>query len=189
MKGLWILWLALSLSGCAFIDQSLRIAPQPTVSQVDIGHGARVALRVIDDRQEQMIGKRGYAYTGGAKISTDQDLAEVLRGVFVDGLRRKGFEPVGSNDVGIPLRVELRALSYDTTMGVLTGGNIGKAAVKVIATQPSGKTYEKTYRGQREIKTVFIGSQETNAAVINGALNDALDQIFSDEDLWNFLVM
>lgn len=179
--------LSMLSSGCAYIDQNLRVNPQLIVLQSDVGRGKEVALRVVDDREDPLIGKRGYPVYGSAKISTDQDLAEVLRSVFVDGMRRKGFQPVGGNDSDISLKVELRSLAYDTSMGIWTGGNIGKAAVKVVALQPSGRTYENTYRSQKEIRTVFIGSQETNTTVINDALNDVLNQIFADTELWNFL--
>ena len=176
------------LAGCAYIDQNLRVSPQLTVLEANIGQDKKVALRVVDDRSEQLIGRRagGYGY-GMAKITTDQDLAEILRNAFIKGLRKKGFEPVEMNDPGVSLRVELRSLAYDTSMGFWTGGNIGNAAIKIIASQPSGKTYEKTYRGQREVQTVFIGSQETNTDVVNGALSDVLGNVFSDRELLDFL--
>lgn len=82
---------------------------------------------------------------------------------------------------------ELRTLKYETAVGLWTGGNIGTAAIKVIATNPKGKTYEKSYRGQKEIRTAFVGSQETNAKVINGALNDVIAKIFEDKELMKFL--
>ncbi len=189
--------LMLSMTGCAFIDQQLRVEPHLTVVPSNIGEGKQVALRVIDDRQEQLIGKRGYhsgtyggvygGLTGGAKISTDQDLAEVIRAVVRDGLRQKGFEPVDDNRADRSLKVELRALAYDTSVGLMTGGNLGKASVKVLASR-SGATYEKTYHSQQEIRTFFVASQETNAHVINAALSEALDKLFADADLWNFFI-
>lgn len=185
---LYLLILVVPLGGCAYIDQNLRVAPQPAIYASDIGKGKKVALRVIDDRDEQIIGKRGamQAYAA-AKITTDQDLADVLREVFLDGLRKRGFEPVGYNDSDLSLKVELRSLAYDTSMGFWTGGNIGKATLKVVATNPSGGTYENAYRGQEEIRTAFIGSQETNAKVVNDALNGALERAFADQALWEFL--
>lgn len=180
--------LILSLGGCAYIDQNLRVDPRPTVYASDIGKGKKVALRVLDDRDDEVIGKRGATQAfAAAKITTDQDLADVLRNVFMDGMRKRGFEPVGPTDSSLSLKVELRTLAYDTSMGLWTGGNLGKAAVKVVATKPSGETYENTYRGQEEVRTVWIGSQETNAKVVNEALSGALDKAFADTALWEFL--
>ncbi|MEW6101853.1 MAG: YajG family lipoprotein [Candidatus Omnitrophota bacterium] len=68
-----------------------------------------------------------------------------------------------------------------------TGGNIGKSTIKVIATNPAGKTYEKSYHGQKEIRTCFIGSQETNSQVVNCAFDAAIENIFKDDELMQFL--
>lgn len=176
------------LAGCAYIDQNLRVSPHLSVLESNIGQGTKVALRVLDDRSEQLIGRRGASGFELAKISTDQDLVELLRDTFIDGVRKKGFEVVGSDDSDARLRIELRSLSYKTVTGFWTVGNVGEAAVKVIASQSSGKTYEKTYRSQHEVRTAFIGSQETNAEVVNGALSDVLSKVFADAELWNFLV-
>jgi len=187
MKKLAMFLLVFSLAGCAYIDQNLRVTPQVAIEQENIGNGKQVALRVVDDRDQQLIGKRGVQYFPGGKISTNQDLAEVLKNAFIIGLRRKGFEPVGENDSNLLIKAELRSLSYETSMGFFTGGNIGTAVLKVIASQPSGKTYEKTYRSEKEIRTAFIGSQETNAKVVNDALADALNKVFEDRELLVFL--
>jgi uncharacterized lipoprotein YajG len=185
--GLVILLLIISLGGCAYIDQNLRIDPQFTVSSEGIGNGKKIALRVIDDRDKQLIGKRGVQYMPGGKITTKQDLVDVLKGALSDGLRKKGFEPVGVNDSPLSMKGELRSLEYTTSMGLWTGGNIGTAVVKIIATDPSGKTYERTYRSEKEIRTAFVGSQETNAKVVNEALSDTIKKVFEDKELLQFL--
>ncbi|MDD4899783.1 MAG: YajG family lipoprotein [Candidatus Omnitrophica bacterium] len=187
LKKIGLLLLILSLGGCAYIDQNLCIEPQLQVADANIGQGKKVVLKVIDDRDEQLIGKRGNQFVPGGKISTKQDLAEILEKSMVDGLRKKGFDPVKNDELGNSLKVELRSLEYNTSMGLWTGGNIGTSVVKITATQPSGKNYEKTYRSQKEIRTAFVGSQETNAKVINGALANTLDKVFEDRELLDFL--
>lgn len=187
MKKLWLFLLILSLGGCAYIDQNLRVTPQVSIAQENIGQGKKVALSVVDDRDEQLIGKRGIQFFPGGKISTDQDLVEVIRDAFIEGLHNKGFELAGENESNLLVKAELRSLAYTTVMGLWTGGNVGIAVVKVIANQPSGKTYEKTYRSQKQIRSVFVGSQETNAKVVNQALADALNKVFEDKELLKFL--
>lgn len=186
-KLLFVASVALLVSGCAYIDQTLRIAPQVNVEEANIGQGKQVALRVVDDRDEQLIGKRGVQYFPGGKISNEQDLAEVLKSALIEGLRKKGFKPVGDNESDHLMKAELRSLTYTTSMGFWTGGNIGTAVVKIIATQPSGKAYERTYRSQKEIRTAFVGSQETNSRVVNEALSEAVSKVFEDRVLLEFL--
>lgn len=187
MRFLCLVILISTLAGCAYIDQNLRVDPQINVVDENIGKGKKIAVRTLDERSEQLIGKRGVQFFPGGKISNNQDLAEVLKNVVLLGLRKKGFEPVGDNESDLLMKTELRSLSYNTSMGLWTGGNIGTAMVKVIATQPSGKTYEKTYRSEKVIRTAFIGSQETNAKVVNESLNEALKKVFEDKDLMQFL--
>jgi len=77
LKFLTIIFLA---AGCAYIDQNLKVAPQHSIAQENIGKGQKVVLRVVDDRDEQLIGKRKNGYgMDGAKISTDQDLVGFLK--------------------------------------------------------------------------------------------------------------
>ena len=189
IKDVLLLGCIVLIFGCGYIDQNLMVAPQVSVTKNNIGKGKKIALRIVDDRDDQLIGHRVGDYgMKGAKISTGQDLVEILRNSFVENLKNIGFEPVGENDDATILRVELRSLSYDTAMGLWTGGNIGKSIIKIVGTNSANKTYEKSYHGQKEIRTVFVGSQETNAKVVNEALAETLNKIFEDRDLWNFLV-
>jgi uncharacterized lipoprotein YajG len=177
------------LVGCAYIDQNLRVAPEVTTSTVNIGQGKKVILKVIDDRDEQLIGKRVNGYgMSGAKISNNQDLAEVLKDAVTQGLIKKGFELGKEGDAAVVMKVSLRTLAYDTAMGFWTGANIGKTVIKVTATNGAGQEYEKSYRSQKEIRTAFIGSQETNSKVVNEAFGEAVSKIFEDQELLNHLV-
>lgn len=185
-----LVFIIFALGGCAYIDQSLKVDSEITIPSSDIGAGKEVSLTALDERSEQMIGNRvgGYGFKA-AKITTNQDLAELLKEYVSHGLKRNGFVPVKKDQSPTKMRVELRVLAYDTAMGLWTGGNIGKSTIKVIATSPEGKTYEKTYHGQKEIRTCFIGSQETNSNVVNCAFDDAVNNIFKDKELLNFLAI
>ena len=147
---------------------------------------APLKLGVVDDRGEQIIGSRGY-YGFGAKITTDQDLEELLRDIISRGLYQKGFEPVNPDESKTTLKIELRVLEYKTAMGLWTGGNIGTAAVKAIVTLPSGKGYEKSYRSQKDVRTLWASRQETNARVINEALTEVINKMFEDQNLLEIL--
>ena len=175
-------------TGCAYIDQNLRVDPVVSVSSSNIGKGKEIDVEVIDDREDQIIGKRHDGYgLAGAKITTDQDLVDVLKESVYSAFQAKGFHPVSDKNITTTVKVQLRSLAYDTAVGLWTGGNIGKATIKVVATNSDGKTFEKNYRGQKEVRTVFVGSQETNAKVINEAFSEAIQRMFEDEELLKFL--
>jgi uncharacterized lipoprotein YajG len=181
-----ILVLIILLSGCTFIDQTVKFNPQLNLQAVDIGKGKKIALDVLDDREDSTIGKRGTGMVRGAKISTDEDVVGIFQTAITDGLQKYGFVLApNSEDVPTKLRVEIRNLNYDVTMGLWTGGNIGKASLKVTAF--NGSTYEKMYRGEKEIRTAFVASQETNSKIINAAVSQVLEEMFSDKELLVFL--
>lgn len=184
-----VLAILISISGCAYIDQNLKLEPQLAIAPSQVGAGTKIGLQVLDERSEQLVGKRmnGYGFAT-AKISNNQDLVGILTDSITKGLAKKGFLPVKKDDSSTSMRVELRVLQYDTAMGLWTGGNIGKATIKVVATSPLGKTYEKSYHGQKEIRTCFVGSQETNSKVVNCAFDSAIENIFKDDELINFLL-
>jgi uncharacterized lipoprotein YajG len=187
MRLILVVLLCLVSAGCAYIDQNLKVDPEASVTSDNIGGGRKIAVRVIDDRDEQLIGKRGAQFLPGGKISSKQDLAEVLEEDVREGLLRKGFEPVKEHETGLLMKVELRSLEYNSSMGLWTAGNIGTAVIKVTATAPSGKIYEETYRSESEVRTAFISSQVTNARVVNNALSEAINKIFEDRELVEFL--
>ncbi len=179
------------LSGCTFIDQKIKISPQFNIGASDIdigiGKGKKVALDVLDEREDFLIGKRGTGMIRGAKIVTDQDVVEIFNTVIAEGLQHYGFFVVGrSEDVPTKLKVEIRSLNYDVTMGFWTGGNMGKSSLKVVATV-NDKIYEKMYRGEKEIRTAFVASQETNSKIINAAVSEVLEAMFRDKQLLEFL--
>lgn len=187
MKRSLVIVAVASLAGCTFIDQKVQIAPQMELAQVDIGHGKKVAMKVVDDREDSVIGKRGTGMVQGAKITTDQDIPQLFTDAITDGLRKKGFIPAPFAESESPnLRVDIRSIEYDVSMGLWTGSNMGKASIKVLA-KNGNDTYEKVYRGQSEIRTAFVASQETNAKIINGAITEVLRKMFDDRELMDFI--
>src|SRR4051812_47794592 len=82
-----------ALSGCAYVSQQAHLAPHPTVSPGDIGRGAPVVVRVVDARPTRRIGYRGMDSKLG-EITTEQDVAALVRQKIVEGLKVKGFNSV-----------------------------------------------------------------------------------------------
>ncbi|MFA5125277.1 MAG: YajG family lipoprotein [Patescibacteria group bacterium] len=183
------IFLSFLVSGCAYISQNLKVEPSANILSSQVGAGKKIGLCVVDEREDRIIGNRSNVYgMKTAKITTDQDVPEILQTAMSDGLRKKGFLPVAKDESATSMKVELRVLAYDVEMGFWTGGNIGKSTIKIVATNAAGQTYEKMYHGQREIRTCFLGSQETNAKVVNCAFSAAIENIFNDKDLIDFLV-
>lgn len=80
------------------------------------------------------------------------------------------------------LHIELRLLSYETSVGFWTGGVETRAAMKCIASN-GGEKYEKLYREEKERRVLVVPTADTNAAWINETLAGILKQIFDDAAL------
>lgn len=175
------------LSGCAFTPQTATINPTVDVASGDVGRGVTVAFRVVDERDSKAIGNRGGAFGKGAKITTTQDVAALVHEQLADGLRKKGFEVTDYSEAASPrLSVELRSLSYGTSVGFWTGGVETQAAIKGVAVR-DGRTYEKMYRYDNEKRVVIVPGAGKNEEMINGALKDVLQQFFDDTGMFYHL--
>jgi uncharacterized lipoprotein len=114
-------------AGCAFTPQTVVIEPMVEVTPSDIGGGHAVSVYVVDERDSTEIGRRGTGAMKGAAITTEQDVASVFRRSIVENLNKMGYaaseslagDPVAGATL---LRVDIRAISYETSMGFWTGG-------------------------------------------------------------------
>ena len=189
MKSRIFILLLIFSCGCAFIPQEVKINPQVAIEERNIGRGKKVFLKVTDERTQDALGRRGTVYGGAAEINTSQDIVGVFVEKISEGLKKKGFNPEpAAEDSQAQLKVEIRAIDYSTEFGIWTGGNLTKTALKVVVQDKSKIFYEKTYRGENEIRTAFVASQETNAKIINNAVADVLNKMFADEMMLESLI-
>jgi uncharacterized lipoprotein YajG len=178
---------AIAVSGCAFNPQKASLAPVVNVAESNIGNGATVGFRVVDERVNKSLGRRGTAYGAAAEITTDQDVAALVQEKVKEGLTRKGFTVVDfSAPANASLTLELRALEYSTSQGFWTGGVNVDGAIKAIAARP-GDSYERMYRADSEHRVVVVPTAGKNSEWINSALSELLGQVFEDVGLFRFL--
>src|SRR5215813_6014015 len=95
--------------GCAFVNQKATLRPQVTVASSSIGAGKTLALSVADERTKGVIGRRGVGGGMGGSITTDQDVAALVRTQLADGLQRNGFAVTAAAADPRRLNVEVRA--------------------------------------------------------------------------------
>ena len=130
----------------------------------------------IVDPPDQTIGYRGVGYVKGAKISTDQDVAGIIQSEVINGLRKKGFDPVSnSQETQRSLKVEIRLIEYSTSTGLWTAGVETKAALKAIA-KNKDKNYENLYRVGNEKRIMVTPTANSNAKLINNLVAQVLEK-------------
>ena len=187
--GFLILALALA-GGCAYTPQTVEIDPEIVVAETDIGHGVQVGVYVVDERTNKELGRRGTGMMQGAAITTDQDVAEVFATEIVEGLQKKGFDAasVTSPAAGTAtlLRVDIRSIEYETSVGFWTGGVHVRGSMKGTATK-DGASYDKFYQVDDEKRVVVVPGADSNAQMINATVSAVIQEMFNDVDLFDFL--
>jgi uncharacterized lipoprotein len=176
------------LTGCAFTPQSVELAPTVSVSaDEDIGQGKEVSIEVMDEREKLILGRRGTGHGGAAEITTDQNVALVVRDELVKGLQGYNFVPIQPDkDFPTSMKVEVRLLEYTTSVGFWSGGVHTRATLKVIC-KNQAKEYRKIYRAEGEERILFVPTAEKNAELINQILSKVLLKVLTDNQLLQFL--
>lgn len=182
-----ILILLLFCTGCAYTPMTVNLEPDTQTSTSELGNGRTVLLHVVDERPTQHIGHRG-AGISGATISLEQDLTAVVQSAVSDMLQQKGFDVTHTSESqhDSSLRVDIRGLTYSTSMGFWTGGVRVTAAIRAEAVS-SVEKYDNFYRYDSEDRVVVVPTAASNNEKINAGLNDVLRQMFGDQKLLEVL--
>lgn len=172
-------------SGCAYTSQTAMLNPRFPIAQATRGNGVNVTVTVVDERPERDFGHRG-AGISGARIRAGQDVAAVIGDSVAKGLSQLAFQPVTDRILERELKLEIRDVKYETTMGFFTGGVETSAAVKAIASN-GGRRLERFYRSEDEKRVLFVPFASENERLINEAVNEVLTKLFADQQLMAFL--
>ena len=173
----------LAAAGCAFVDQKARFDPAVHVTGSTLGAGHRVVIAVADERPRSLIGRRGAGGSVGGAITTDQDLAELVRGKLAEGLQQYGFAPISADGTAAPrMNVEVRYLEYELAQGFWTGSVNTRAALKGIC-RNGAESYEHLYRAEGKRGAFVIPSADKNEMLLNETLSEALNGMLADQQL------
>ena len=177
----------LLVSGCAFQQQQVMLQPELRALPSEMGQGKNVAIKIMDERPEKDFGHRGNVYGKAAKITSNQDVATVIREKVADGLKRNGFQPEQwKEEATRTLKVEIRLIEYSTSVGFWSGGIHTKSTLKAIANS-NGKQYENFYRGENEDRVFVVPFADENERYINDVVSLSLQKMFNDTELLMFL--
>lgn len=178
-------------SGCAVTPQTVVVEPTLEVAPSDIGKGYSVAVYVVDERTSTEIGNRGMGMKGAA-ITTSNDMVSVFGDAIVQNMTKLGFDAkvvqslAESEYEPTVLRVDIRAIDYETSMGFWTGGIQVRGLLKATAAR-NERTYEKLYRVDDEKRVMVVPGADSNAEMINTAISALLQKLFDDLSLIKFL--
>ena len=186
MRESWffVLPAALLWSGCAVNSQTVRLNPTlDTSSASPLKASGTAALRVIDQRPRQEIGRRSREPGSGATITTDQNLAELIRSKVSEALLARGLQTVPFEAI-VPrsLTIGLQQLDY-----TIVGSSVTIQAALTAALVNGPRRLDQTYSAQREQRILLTPVAKTNEEWINEVLSDVLNKLCADAKLLAFL--
>jgi len=180
----------LLLSACGTLPgQTVSLHPNVTVPAGNIGKGRSVALRVLDGRQDKVLGYRNMdaSRTAPIKLEGERELPEGIGLVASKALTDLGFQVVPPKEsANRSLTITVRDLSYKADALTVTK----KMAVKCVlaAKAQSGPgVWEGTYPVSQEKEVVMTPDMDANARFINEVLSESLSMLLSDPELVQFL--
>lgn len=178
----------LALAGCAFTPQQAVLTVATQVDKADFGKGRTVYVHVVDERTTTEIGRRGTGMMDGAVITTTQDVAALFRDAVKEGISNKGFvvvpEASGSTR---QLRIDIRTLEYETSMGFWSGGVHTRAALKATVLHGGAAQYDNVYRDEAEDRVQVVPGAKANNERINMVINGVITKLFADQKLLGVL--
>ena len=181
-----ILFLSVLITGCAYTSHDVNVVfDQPAVLPFGSAEGSTIRLRVVDERDELDLGRRG-AGISVARVEASELIPKFIRAVE-DGFRAKGYSLIGNSaQADAELIVALRSLKFLESTGFVTIGAEVDATILVEAERGSGD-FRNQYRSSDEDRQLAISFGAGIDEQINLVINEVLAQLLRDRQLDNFL--
>ncbi len=169
------------LTSCAAKPHDVAITAEAPSTPDSVGNGITVALHVIDDRDDVVVGRRG-----GVDI-TANDIVSGLEKELKRGLEAKGFTVVSAgSDADAEFEARLRAFEFFIEPGFLSVAANVTVAINVEA-KTRGTDFDRRYRHSVDERRRRVLGDSAVDQMLNAALSEILAQIMRDADLLDFL--
>ena len=176
------------LSGCAGLPgQTVTLRPDVKVPTGNVGKGKSVALRVVDARQDKVIGYRSMDGAQSAPIKVEGELTGDIGTVAAKILTELGFLVVApEKGLSRTLTITVRELSYKANALTVTKKVTVKCVLAAkVQSGPGG--WEGSYPVSQEKEVVMTPDVDANARFINEVLSESLATMLSDPALVQLL--
>ena len=173
------------LTSCTFTPHEVAITAEAPSTPSSVGKGVTLALQVIDDRDDVVVGQRGVGMMG-ADI-TVKDIVPALERELKKGLEVKGFTVASAkSNADAKFKARLRAFKFFIETGFWTGAENTSVVINVEADK-RGKNFERSYRFNAEERVIVVPMGSSIDEKLNAALSEILAKIMLDAELMNFL--
>lgn len=174
------------LTSCALQPHDVTITAEVPYTSSSVGDGVTLALQVIDDRDDVVVGKR--APVPAAADITAKNIIPALERELKKGLEAKGFEALSAqSDADAEFEARLRRFKYFIPPPRFIGSTENTWVVINIEAKKRGKAFERRYRVHTKEPGLFASTGTEIDQKLNAALSEVLARIMRDAELMSFL--
>lgn len=186
MRYLVILVTMFLVAGCAKSPQQVSYKPGVLTNSSLQGNGITFDLSFIDGRSSEILGSRGGAYEDTSLISLDSNALGNIEGHIQSRLVLSGYN-MGDTSVSSMWTVKLEELTYNVTEISSIKDMLNVTAKMSVVIVKGNSTYTNSYSSKSGEEIVGLASETKNETAINRALNSAIDALFRDQGINDFL--
>ncbi len=181
MQKLLIISIFLTLISCKYLDKNVALDFNLDDRKSNIGNGARIDLVVSDNRLEkQLFGTKEYCNNKKIHITTNQNLAELLKKKIGENLSQKCFR----NGKDRLVEVSIEQLKYKAQCNFIIGTSQGDIELKVAITDPkTGVRISKSFELSLTGKHFFVPLEATDEKIINNLFEEVVFDMLNNEAL------
>lgn len=185
---LTLIFLICTVAGCALSPQLIDIAPQPTVTDENIGHNIAVSVSSSDHRSRPEFGSRGGVYGDTSLIRASNDLTDSIALAARQALQQQGFNAYNPGADANQLDVRVVTFRYTPEDGAIVNRVDVEAELHAVVSNARGDQFRGVYRAGNSYEQPITPSAKRNAMMLNEVLSRALSSLLADSKLQQFLV-
>ncbi len=178
---------ATAFSGCALTPQNLRLDPTISMQPQPVASGTIVGLAISDNRSTQKLGEVGDPNTKMVEVSLTEDFRPRLYSEVARLLMALGFSvvPYGDN-LERAITIDVRRLELSSIKQPFVFDTELRAELGAVA-RSGGDSYDRVYYVRTRKETAGPPFLKDSNALVNTAVSQALEDILSDQSLFELL--
>lgn len=184
-----VLFVLAGLSGCGLSPQQAR--PEPRLSSVlaPVAQGQAVSVRVTDARTSNVLGNRGGLYENSNPVTAEgRAFLPRLQAEVEAGLRMRGFVIQPAGQAAAEFDLQVTELTYQLVDGRTVMGEVELTATYLLHLRKSGRTQKSTHTANLAKKFAKAPSDAANNQLLSTVMSDALDRLFQEPTISEFLM-
>ncbi|MBP7709842.1 MAG: hypothetical protein KA100_02085 [Rickettsiales bacterium] len=184
MKKLFLLSALIFAISCTHENQKIKFDISIDREKSDFGNVGAIDVVAFDDRsQKNLLGEKTFG-DEKIQITSNEDLAELLRQKISENLQQKGFK----NGLDKTVEIHLESLQYKAVRKFFIGTSAADSAIKIVVkNNKTGEKFTKNFALSINGKHFLAPLEETDAATINTILRDTVLDILGDKSLMRSL--